>query len=418
MADPSKIKELGARLTLASRLDMLRGVGSERGAQLARLKLFTVEDLLLHRPRRYEDRRLSRAIAEMQPGEPGTVRGRVIALGLKRFRKGTQSLFELIVDDGTARLHCRWWNLPFMEKYFQQGDEVFAYGKLSGLKPRTMDHPETEVIESGEDSSIHINRVVPVYPLTEGLPQRWLRGLIWRTLAQAESQLVEPWPGIALADLPTRAKALRKIHFPDEMREVEEARARLALDEFIKLQFALQRRRKNLNSQARGLPCKGDNSLIKPFLHELGFNLTSAQTRVLRELRQDLAGASPMRRLVQGDVGSGKTVVAACCALMTIESGFNVALMAPTEVLAEQHFQTFRRWFEPLDVPVHLQTGARKTAEGQSPKSKVQSPKSVQSLLTSAATSGGPGAAPVGLFVGTHALIASGFEVERLGLVI
>src|SRR6266480_4687175 len=270
MADRSKIKELGARLTLASRLDMLRGVGSERGAQLARLKLFTVEDLLLHRPRRYEDRRLSRAIAEMQPGEPGTVRGRVIALGLKRFRKGTQSLFELIVDDGTVRLHCRWWNLPFMEKYFQQGDEVFAYGKLTGLKPRTMDHPETEVIESGEESSIHINRLTPIYPLTDGLPQRWLRSLIWRVLNKLEGKIPELWPGLALPDVPTRANAIQRIHFPAEISDVEISRRRLALDEFIEMQVAIQRRRKKLLSQARGFPCAGDNRLNRPLLKQLG----------------------------------------------------------------------------------------------------------------------------------------------------
>jgi ATP-dependent DNA helicase RecG len=339
--------------------------------------------------------------------EPATIRGKVVALGVKRFRKGTQSVFELIVDDGTARLHCRWWNLPFMEKYFQSGDEVFVYGKLIGLKPRTVDHPETEVIEPGEDSSIHINRIVPVYPLTEGLPQRWLRGLLWRTLEQARAQLVEPWLGLAGPDLPSRAEALRKIHFPEEMSEVEEARARLALDEFIALQLALQRRRRNLESHGRGLPCRGDNRLIRPFLHQLGFTLTNAQTRVLRQLRQDLAGESPMRRLLQGDVGSGKTVVAACCALMAIESGCNAVLMAPTEILAEQHFRTFGRWFAPLGLTTHLQTGAHKTAGVQSPKSKVQSPPTeVQSPFRP------------GLFIGTHALIASGFEVERLGLVI
>jgi len=394
-------------LTLSSPLEAVRGIGRERSTQLARLKLATVEDLLFHRPRRYEDRRHSRAIAQMRVGEPGTFRGKVVALGLKKFRKGTQSLFELIVDDGTARLHCRWWNLPFMEKYFQQGDEVFVYGKPSGLKPRTIDHPETEVIESGEDSSIHINRIVPIYPLTEGLPQRWLRSLIWRVLSEVELQLVEPWPGLELRDLPNRAKALRDIHFPEELEHMGKARERLALDEFIALQLALQQRRRNLDSHGSGLPCRGDNHLIKPFLQNLGFKLTEAQTRVLRELRQDLGVRSPMRRLVQGDVGSGKTVVAACCALMAVESRFNVVLMAPTEVLAEQHFQTFCRWFEPLGVTVHLQTGTRKTG-GESPKSKVQSPKlNLESPL------GVPA-----LFVGTHALISSGFEVEKLGLVV
>jgi len=412
---------LAPHLTLATRLEDLRGVGRERATQLARLKLGTVQDLLLHRPRRYEDRLHFGPIAKLALGEPATVRGQVVALGIKRYQR-TKSVFELIIDDGTGRLHCRWWNLPFMEKYFQRGDEVFVYGKPKSLKPRTVDHPETEVIESGEDSSIHINRIVPIYPLTEGLPQRWLRGLIWRTLLQVE-QLDDPWPGVTLPDLPARAQALRQIHFPEQIAEVEKARARLALDEFIGLQLALQRRRKNLEGQGEALPCGGDNRLIKPFLHQLGFTLTNAQTRVLRELRRDMAGRSPMRRLVQGDVGSGKTVVAGCCALMALESGFNVVLMAPTEILAEQHFQTFQRWFKPLGVTIHLQTGARKT-DSQSAKSIVSIPRPKPRTegaaveLRSAATFAPLVEGSSTLFVGTHALIEAGFEIERLGLVI
>src|SRR5262249_49521238 len=151
----------------------------------ARLEIHSIEDLLLHRPRRYEDRRHFRPIAEVIVDEPATTRGRVIACGLKWFSHHTKSIFELILDDGTARLHCRWWNLPFMEKYFAVGDEVVVFGKVESLKPRTMDHPETEVVEAGEENFIHLSRITPIYPLTEGLPQRWLRGLIWRTLAQS-----------------------------------------------------------------------------------------------------------------------------------------------------------------------------------------------------------------------------------------
>src|SRR6266478_3973989 len=136
-----------AELPLTTRLETLRGIGGERAAQLARLKLFTVTDLLLHRPRRYEDRRHFRGISDLRLSEAGTIRGNVVAVGVKWYKHHTKSVCELIVDDGTARLHCRWWNLPFMEKYFQQGDEVFVYGKPAGLKPRTIDHPETEVIE-------------------------------------------------------------------------------------------------------------------------------------------------------------------------------------------------------------------------------------------------------------------------------
>jgi ATP-dependent DNA helicase RecG len=371
----------------------LWGVGAERAAQLARLEIFTIEDLLLHRPKRYEDRRHFKKISELTKDEPATARGKIVASGLSRFRGGQRSLFEIILDDGTARLHCRWWNLPFMQNYFAMGDEVFVYGKLAQTKPRTMDHPETEIIESGEESFIHINRIAPIYPLTEGLPQRWLRGLIWRTLEKFESQIAEPKPAPDLKIFPARANALRMIHFPEEISDMETARQRLALDEFVALQIQIQSRRKKFETNAKALPCGGDNHLMKPFLARLGFKLTESQTKVLREIRRDMNGIHPMRRLLQGDVGSGKTAVAACSVLMAIESGFNVALMAPTEILAEQHFRNFQKWFEPLDVKVELQTGSKKIA--QSPKPKVQS-----------------------LFIGTHALIESGFAIENLGLVI
>ena len=405
-------------LPLARPVATLSGVGPERAGLLARLEIQTIEDLLLHRPRRYEDRRQLRPIAQLQLNEPVTARGAVVALGVKWFKQRTKSIFELILDDGTARLHCRWWNLPFMEKYFAVGDEVIVFGKAVALKPRTMDHPETEVAEDGEEDFIHFNRLTPAYPLTEGLPQRWLRSLIWRTLSRFEDQISEPWPELPLAggalNLPSRAQAIRMLHFPETVAETEVARRRLALDEFIELQHQIQRRRRNFETKAQALPCRGDNHLIKPFLAQLGFKLTAAQTRVLRELRQDLSGPHPMRRLLQGDVGSGKTVVAACCALMTLESGYGVALMAPTEVLAEQHFANFTHWLEPLGIAVELQTGSRKTGDTQSPKPKVQSLESkVQRPEGESDTRQRPA-----LTIGTHALLEAGFAPENLGLVI
>lgn len=377
----------------------LWGVGSERAAQLARLGISSIEDVLLNRPRRYEDRRHFKKISELVKGEPATARGTIVALGLKRFRHGTKSVFEIVLDDGTARLHCRWWNLPFMQNYFAQGEEVFVFGKLIETKPRTMDHPETEVIESGEESFIHIARIVPIYSLTEGLPQRWLRGLTWRTLEKFDPQLDSQGRQYGIPKvmhdtvLPSRGNALRMIHFPEELSDMEIARQRLALDEFIELQRQIQSRRKKFEANVKAMPCGGNNRLMKPFLSKLGFKLTESQTAVLREIRADMGGAHPMRRLLQGDVGSGKTVVAACSALMAIESGCNVALMAPTEILAEQHFTNFRRWFEPLGIHVELQTGSRKAE-------------------TLAASKAGM------LFVGTHALFTAGFDLPKPGLVI
>ena len=390
---------------LKNSVTSLWGVGAERAAQLARLEIFTVEDLLLHRPKRYEDRRHFRKISELTKDEAFTARGKIVALGLKRFRGGGKSVFEIILDDGSARLHCRWWNLPFMENYFAMGDEVFVFGKLKETKPRTMDHPETEVIEAGEESFIHLNRIAPVYPLTEGLPQRWLRGLIWRTLEKFETQIAEPKPAPDLKLFPTRANAIRMIHFLEELTDVEIARRRLALDEFVALQLQIQSRRKNFEARTKALPCGGDNRLMKPFLAALGFKLTEAQMQVLREIRHDMGGAHPMRRLLQGDVGSGKTAVAACSALMAIESGFNVALMAPTEILAEQHFRNFSKWFEPLGVKVEMQTGSKKSGEWRVASDK-QTP--ISPLVTR----------HLSLTIGTHALLTSGFDLPKLGLVI
>ena len=388
----------------------LWGIGAERAAQLARLEIATIEDLLLHRPRRYEDRRHFKKISELTKAEPGTARGNIVALGLKRFRGGQRSVFEIVLDDGSARLHCRWWNLPFMQNYFAQGDEVFVFGKLSELKPRTMDHPEIEVIEGGEESFIHINRIAPVYPLTEGLPQRWLRGLIWRTLGKFEAQIIEPKFAPDLKSFPARANAIHMTHFPEELTDVEIARRRLALDEFVDLQTQVRTRRKRFEASARGLPCGGDNRLMKPFLATLGFKLTESQTQVLREIRANMGGAHPMRRLLQGDVGSGKTVVAACAALMALESGFNVALMAPTEILAEQHFRNFKKWFEPLGIAVELQTGSTKTISEKG-----------QGTSDTKVTSGNHATrhpSPITLFIGTHALLTSGFQLPKLGLVV
>src|SRR5438093_12960018 len=157
----------------------LPGVGPERAAQLARLGLFTVGDLLYYAPRRHEDRRRLLTIRELQLHQAATTRGRIVALGTNYYRKKTKSVFEIVLEDGTARLHCRWWNLPFMEKYYHPGDEVLVYGRPVSLKQRTIDHPEAEMVEVGEENFIHLNRIVPIYPLTEGLPQRWLRSLVW-----------------------------------------------------------------------------------------------------------------------------------------------------------------------------------------------------------------------------------------------
>ena len=415
--------------TLASPVTCVWGVGSERAALLARLDIHTVGDLLLHRPRRYEDRRNFQPIRELKEGEPATVRGKVVAMGTNRFKSG-KFVFELIVDDGSSRLHCRWWNLGFMERLFAVGDDVLVFGKPHLLRPRTVDHPETEKVLTDDEEQVHLNRIVPVYPATEGLSQRVLRGLTWRALQAHAAEFADPHPDLDLAAIrihPTddargkqlvlearpllpRAEAVRALHFPAELTDADRARQRLAFDEFIGLQFEIQQRRLNFERSLRALPCTGDNRLMKPFLAELGFSLTGAQQRVLREIRADFGGKVPMRRLLQGDVGSGKTLVAACAALMTLESGFDVAVMAPTEILAEQLARNFRKWFEPLGIAVRLWTGSRKDAADD------ELPISGRVLVPS--TIHAPPSTSVSVTVGTHALIEAGFKPDRLGLAI
>ncbi len=436
---------------LAAPITSLWGVGSERAKLLARLEIFTIEDLLLHAPRRYEDRRKFLPIRDLKLKEAATVRGKIVAAGVKRYKRGTRAMFECILDDGSALLHCRWWQMqPWMEDYFAVGREFLVFGKPETLKPRTIDHPETELVEPGDDEFVHVNRIVPIHPLTEGLTARAMRTLVWRALENFEAQIedstfgVPPSGGSAnvieltlvnthpeppkggTPNLPARANAIRMIHFPEELTDVEIARQRLALDEFIVLQLQIQARRKKFEASATALPCHGDNRLMKPFLAQLGFKLTEAQTRVLREIRADMGGqpspkssgstgAHPMRRLLQGDVGSGKTAVAGCAALMALESGFNVVLMAPTEILAEQHFRNFTKWLEPLGVKVLLQTGSRKDVGLQVTSCKLQVEKPTAGRTSKPATCNPQ---PATLVIGTHALFTAGFDIPKLGLVI
>ncbi len=405
LAAPVSSDEAGLRQPVST----VWGVGEERAKLLARLRIFTVEDLLLHKPRRYEDRRKFLTIRDLKPGAPATVRGTIVAAGTKRFKQGTRSMFECVFEDGTARLHGRWWQAqPWMEDWFTVGREFLIFGKLDDVKkPRTFTHPETELVEPGDDEFVHVNRIVPIHPLTEGLTARVMRTLMWRALERFEKEIAEPAIGLDLKRFPARANAVRMVHFPNELTDVEIARQRLALDEIVALQFQIQSRRKKFEASAKALPCAGDNRLMKPFLAQLGFKLTAAQANVLKEIRTDLGGAHPMRRLLQGDVGSGKTAVAACSALMALENGFNVALMAPTEILAEQHFRNFTKWFEPLGVQVELQTGSRKSgAEGGL---KLEDGKRVRPSILHP---------PSSIFVGTHALFTAGFELPKLGLVI
>ena len=266
-----------------------------------------------------------------------------------------------------------------------------------------MDHPEAEVSEEGEEF-IHLKRIVPVYRLTDGIKQRWLRGVMWRVVEQFAAAVPNTNAELLAGDdshwLPL-AEAFKAVHFPGDLGQTELARERLALEEFIRFQRQIRERRKTFQAKVKALECSGDDRLVKPFLAGLGFEFTGAQQRAWDEIARDMAGSYPMRRLLQGDVGSGKTAVAACAALRAVESGFSVVVLAPTEILAEQHYRVFGKWLEPLGIPVHLHTGAKKTMSdpGQ------------------AELSMGNNELPP-LVIGTHALVEEKFALENIGLAI
>ncbi|MEI6342963.1 MAG: ATP-dependent DNA helicase RecG [Verrucomicrobiota bacterium] len=395
---PSNPESPASAHALGLPVTQVRGVGPERAALLGRLGIVTVADLLWHRPRRMEDRRALLPISRLALGEPATVCGTIMASGVKWLRQRTRSVFEFVLDDGTGRLHCRWWNLPMLERVFRPGDVVLVFGKPNSLRPRQMDRPETERFEGEDDPTVHLRRIVPVHGATEGLTPRTMRTLVWNALEQFGPAL-EPdgWDGSepgAHPDgqpWPERRKALRDLHFPGEMADAERARERFAAEEFLRLQREIRRRRESLARAFAAPRCPGDNRLMRPFLARLGFALTDAQSRVLRDIRKDVGGVVPMRRLLQGDVGSGKTVVAACAAVMALEAGHDVVVMAPTEILARQLGAAFQRWLGPFGVGVGLHAGGRCDA------------------------SGGDGPR---VTVGTHALLEADVDLGKPGLLV
>ena len=370
----------------------LPGLSAERAGQFARLKCHTLRDLLYLRPRRYEDRRNIRPIRGLNSEEPALARGRIVAADTKRLRGGRR-LFEFVLKDESGHVSCRWWNSSYISRYFKVDDDVLIYGKLSKGKNAAIDHPETEIIEDDEDATLHVNRIVPVYPLTEGLSQRWLRRFMHNFVQQHLKVIEEPAHGAA--GLLSHRNAVCALHFPKKLEDTDAARRRLALDEFVTLQCQLRRRRNNLQSKAKALPCTGDGSFTRPFLKQIGFQLTDAQRTVSMEINADLNGKHPMRRLLQGDVGSGKTVAAALAILRTLESGYNALLMAPTEILAEQHYRSFFQWLAHLPIRVRLHTGSHK--ESDDPLFASSEPTVV---------------------VGTHALLQSSFSLKNVGLVV
>lgn len=377
-------------------VQFLKQVGPQRAKLLTRLGIRTVEDLLNHFPRRYEDRRTVKSIVQVIHGEVETVRGKVAGHQELKPRPGLR-IVKITVTDVTGSLNAVWFNNPYLVKQLPRGTEIMVTGKVDRrFGAVDLAVSDYEVVNEDDPGAA----IIPVYPATEKMPSKSLRGLVSLALEKVEELMPEilPEPFLQQKSLIDRAEAYRQIHFPADFKALEEARRRLVFEEFLLLQLAIHQVRGARNKLA-GIPLPGNNVLIKAFLASLPFTLTKAQERVTREIFHDMAGPYPMARLVQGDVGSGKTVVAALALLKAVESGYQGAMMAPTEILAEQHYLYLRQLLGPLGVKIDLLTGS----VGKKERSEI-----LQRVAT------GEGV----ILVGTHALIQESIEFKALGLAV
>jgi len=337
---------------------------------LGRLDIGTAEDLLTHYPRRYEDRHEFPHFPREESDTAICLCGEVVKTSLRRFG-GWKKIFEATLEESNSNalsqpLTLRWFNLHYVQKMIATGQRLVVFGKprLRGHR-LCMDHPEFEVIENDEEMSIHFRRITPVYPATEGVSQRLLRSIIYRLLGELSPERLETLAPAKLAR-GERRHALRAIHFPENWEALEAAREHLVLSEFFAMQMLIASRRAE-SSGRRGCAHCGPGKLLEEFLRGLPFELTAAQSKVIAEIRRDLASTHAMNRLLQGDVASGKTVVASAAILLAVEAGFQTAFMAPTQILAEQHYDVLRRWLEPLGVRLSIRTAARQEESGPLP---------------------------------------------------
>lgn len=387
-------------MEISQALEQIDWIARPKLLALRRLNITTVEDLLTHYPRRHEDRHQFPEFPREESDKPICLCGEVVKTSLRRFG-GWRKIFEATLQEPNANalsqpLVCRWFNLHYVEKMIATGQQLVVFGKpkLRG-KRLCIDHPEFEVIEDDEEKSIHLRRITPIYPATEGLSQRVLRSIIYRLLQELDTDPIEPLLPRSLKD-GDRGVAIRAIHFPESWQSLTAAREHLVLSEFFAIQMLIASRRSE--AQARVSASHGGRGeLVERFLRSLPFELTGAQTRVIAEIRRDIESKFPMNRLLQGDVGSGKTVVAISAILLTVEAGYQAAFMAPTQILAEQHYAVLRRWLEPLGVKLSIRTAGRQE----------------ETFLP--LVEGGEDADVV---VGTHALLYENVSFSKLGLAV
>jgi ATP-dependent DNA helicase RecG len=412
------------QIGISQSLEELDWIPRPKLLALRRLGIESVEDLLTHFPRRHEDRHQFPHFPREESDVPICLCGEVIKTSLRRFG-GWKKIFEATLEESSPNalsepLVCRWFNLHYVQKIIATGQRLVVFGKprLRG-KRICMDHPEFEVIENDEEISIHFRRITPIYPATEGLSQRVLRSMIYRLLhevspGRAELETLLP------AELASgqRSDAVRAIHFPESWETRDRAREHLVLSEFFAMQMLIASRRSDSSIRMGEVHC-GSGMLLDKFLEGLPFQLTGAQSKVIAEIRRDLAARHPMSRLLQGDVGSGKTVVAIAAMLLAMEAGYQAAFMAPTQILAEQHYAVLQRWLEPLGIRMALRTGARKEDNAPSPLFE----RSVEEIsrrdsVTNARDARSTRTAKPQVVIGTHALLYENVSFSNLGLVV
>src|SRR5437763_303818 len=366
---------------------------------LRRLGITTAENLLTHFPRRHEDRQQFPQFPREESDKPVCLSGQVTKTSFRRF--GGRRIFEATLQEANANalsqpLVLRWFNLHYIQKMIATDQQLVVFGKpkLRG-KRLCMDHPEFEVIEDDAEKSIHLRRITPVYPATEGLSQRVLRSIIYRLLHELDTDPIETLLPRNLKN-GDRGEAIREIHFPETWQSLATAREHLVLSEFFAMQMLIASRRSDAQARVSAAH-SGRGELMDKFVRALPFELTTAQKKVIAEIRRDMESKFPMNRLLQGDVGSGKTVVAIAAFLLAVEAGYQAAFMAPTQILAEQHYAVLRRWLEPLGVKLSIRTAARQE-------------ESFLPLIE--------GDENADVIIGTHALLYEKVSFSNLGLVV
>ncbi|MFH1442068.1 MAG: ATP-dependent DNA helicase RecG [Candidatus Omnitrophota bacterium] len=385
---------------LDTSIQYLKGVGPKRAKIFNKAGIWTVEDLLYYFPRRYEDRAKFSSVSELKEGDTQTIKVKILARGQRQsWRRRRFSILELAVGDDTGRISCVWFNQPYLKEYFKVGLTLILYGKVERYGKRLqMSSPEFEIISDDTDESLSIGRIVPVYSLLQGLSQRGLRRFIKETLDEYLPKLNDflPFDIRSKNNLVNLAKSILEIHFPESFNSQKEAYRRLAFQEFFLFQILLALR-KSRRKQKQGITHKVDKAKLVAFINSLPFKLTHSQKAVITEIISDMEKDEPMQRLLQGDVGSGKTIVALIAGLAAIGGGYQAAFMAPTEILAKQHYEKISAQLK------NVRTGL--ICGGTNKKAREKLCQQIKN-------------AEIDLIIGTHALLQESILFKNLGLVI